>query len=124
MESKSESKITKSKPTSLSTVNIRVKRETKKRLLAELARVNKKSHGKNVKLDAMINKWISRTTPQDILEWQEESLTHFDRFDMDYKEYVKAHGHISKDEYLGITRSSSKYLDKSNTNHVNETLQK
>lgn len=80
---------------------IRVRKETRKRLLAELARVNKKDFGRKVRVDEFISLAVSLVTPEYIVKLQESSLSNADRLERDYKVFVSKHGHMPKDEYLG-----------------------
>lgn len=81
--------------------SIRVRRDTRKRVLTDLARINKKDFGKNVRADEFIALAVSLVTSEHIVKLQEGSLSNSDRFERDYRNYVAQHGHISKDEYLG-----------------------
>lgn len=94
---KKETKI--AKPVTYSA--IRVRKETRKRILTEVARINKKDFGRKVRPDEFIALAISLVTPEHILKLQESSLSNADRFERDYREFVEEHGHMTKDEYLG-----------------------
>jgi hypothetical protein len=89
---------------------IRVRKETRKRVLAELAKVNKKDFGKKVHMDELIVLAVSRITPEDVLSLQEQSLSHADRLERDYRAYVAENGHISKDIYLGKRLTGAIFL--------------
>ena len=80
---------------------IRVRKDTRKRVLAELARVNKKDFGRKVRPDEFIALAVSLVTPEHITKLQEGSLSNADRLEREFRTYVSAHGPISKDEYLG-----------------------
>jgi hypothetical protein len=80
---------------------IRVKKETRKKVLQDLTRINKKDFGRNIRADEYIALAISRITPGDITALQESSLSNADRLAKDYREHVAKHGPITKDEYLG-----------------------
>lgn len=94
-----EKRIKSTKPSAHS--SLRVKRETRKRVLADLAKINKKDYGKNVHADEFIVLAISLVTPEHIQKLQEQSLSNADRLERDYKDYVSKHGQINKDVYLG-----------------------
>lgn len=81
--------------------SLRVKPETRKRLLAELAKANKKSFGRRVRADQLLNLLLTLLRPEHIQKLQDESLSNADRIEMMYREHVKRHGTISKDEFLG-----------------------
>lgn len=80
---------------------IRVRKETRKRVLAELAKANKKDFGKRVHADEYLTLALSLVTQLHIKQLQEGSLSNTDRFEMAYREYVSKNGPISKDAYLG-----------------------
>lgn len=101
METKQDAKPLKSKAPQVSTVPVRVKRETKKRLLTELAKVNKKTFGKKVHLDDLVALLLGLLTEQHVMQLQETSLSNADRLEIAYNAYVKAHGAITKDAFLG-----------------------
>ena len=101
METKQDPKPAKPKVAQVSTVPVRVKRETKKRLLAELAKVNKKTFGKPVHLDDLVVVALGLITEQHITQLQDASLSNADRLEMVYREHVKAHGATTKDAFLG-----------------------
>ena len=91
------------KPASKSSAHasLRVRKETRKRVVADLAKVNRKDFGKKIRTDQYIELAISLVTPEHLVQLQEGSLSNVDRFERDYKAYVAKHGSISKDEYLG-----------------------
>lgn len=93
---------------------LRVRKETRKRVLADLGRVNKKDYGKKVRADDYLSLAVSLIQPEHIQKLQEGSLSNADRLDRDYREYVSKHGFISKDEYLG-KRLSGESEDQKNT---------
>lgn len=69
-------------------ISIRIRRETRKRLLTELAKANKKDFGKKVRMDEYIALALSLIKPEHIESLQESSLTHADRFERDYRTYI------------------------------------
>ncbi|MBX3041163.1 MAG: hypothetical protein KF789_10710 [Bdellovibrionaceae bacterium] len=79
---------------------IRVSIETRKKLLAELAKVNKKQSGKRVKMDALLLKLMTKITAADVAELQEASLTGRDRMEQSYRAYCAKFGQITMDEFL------------------------
>lgn len=79
---------------------IRVSQETRKKLLAELTKVNKKQSGRYIKLDALIVKLLPKLTAQDVSELQEASLTGRDRLEKNYRAYCAKFGEITMDEFL------------------------
>lgn len=94
---------------------LRVKTETRKKLLAELAKANKKSFGKKIRVDHLLSLFLTLLKPEHIQKLQQESLSNADRIEMRYREHVKKFGHISKDEFLGLLMSG----DAAKTNSEN-----
>ena len=101
METKQDSKVSKPKPASVSTTAIRVKRETRKKILHELAKANKKDFGRKLRAEDLIAVAITLVQPEHIKQLQEATLSNADRFDQQYRDYVKQHGATTKDEFLG-----------------------
>ena len=94
-----------SKKSSSST--IRVSHETRKRLLAELARINKKPHGKRVKVDALLAALIPKLTAYDVTELQNASLSGRDRLEQNYRAYCAKFGNVTMDEFLAIVSAQA-----------------
>ena len=80
---------------------LRVKHETRKRILAELVKLNKKDFGRRVRPDDLISFAISLIEPKHIQALQEKSFSNADRLDRDYRSYIQKNGTISRDEFLG-----------------------
>ena len=92
----------KSKPT---TDYIRIRKETKKKILSELSNINRKDFGKPVTPDQYISLAISLLTPDHLEALKTQSLTNKDRLEKQYKEYCATHGKISMDAFIGILLS-------------------
>lgn len=91
------------KPNKKSTASvIRVSPETRKKLLAELSKINKKAHGKNVKPDALIARLLGKLTAQDVSELQEASLSGKDRLEQNYRAYCAKFGSVTMDQFLDV----------------------
>jgi len=90
------------------TDNVRVRRETKKRILTDLATLNKKDFGRKVTVDDYVQLAISLIKPEYLEQLKEQSLSNKDRMELKYKEYCAAHGKVSKDEFIGILLSHGK----------------
>ena len=101
MEPSTNQKVAKIKPNTVSTVPLRVKRETKRRIQAELAKVNKKPFGRKVRVDALVSRALNLLSDADIKALQESSLTNADRLEQKYLEYQKSNSGKSKDEFIG-----------------------
>lgn len=82
-------------------VALNIRRETKKRIQAELTRLNKKDLGRTILADDFIAFAIKLITPEHVSQLQETSLSNADRLERDYKAYVIQFGQIPMDTYLG-----------------------
>lgn len=101
--------------------SIRVRKDTRKRVLAELARINKKDFGKKVRTDELISLAVGLVAPEHFRVLQEASLSNADRLERDFRTYVAKHGPISKDEYLGKRLRGEIESEKSSTSSANGT---
>ena len=101
MEQTTQTKVSKARQTNSPTVGLRLRRETKKRIQMELAKINKKDFGKKVRCDELIGTVLSLLTERHIKELQEGSMTNADRLEQKYREYVRKHGPMTKDSFLG-----------------------
>ena len=101
MDQAAQVKVSKPKVVGAPTVGLRLKRETKKRIQAELAKINKKDFGKKVRCDELIGTALSLLTERHIKDLQDASLTNADRLEIQYRDYIKKHGATSKDDFLG-----------------------
>jgi len=101
MEQAKVEKSNKPKAAPASTVGLRVKRETKRRVMQELAKINKKDFGKRIKADDLIALAIGLVGEQHLRQLQESSLSHTDRLALQHRAYIRQHGNISKDEFIG-----------------------
>ena len=101
MENPQVERKTKSNNKSASYATLRVKKTTRKRVMDEVSKANRKDWGKRVKADELVLLAISRITDSDIAAIQEASMSHADRLERDYREHVAKHGPLSKDDYLG-----------------------
>lgn len=90
--------------------SLRVKPETRKRFLSELAKANRKSYGRKVRADQLLSLLLTLLRPEHLQQLQQGSLSNADRLEMRYREHVKKFGPTSKDEFLGLllTEKSSK----------------
>lgn len=94
-----EKKSKSSKPTGYTSIHTR--KETKKRITADLARINKKDFGRVIRAEEYLALAVTLITPEHILQLQESSLSNADRLERDYRKYLAQFGPISKDDYLG-----------------------
>lgn len=103
MEQQPTTKETKiSKKYQVNTIPIRVAKNTAKTIKALLQKLNKKSYGKKVKPDDLIQKSISLLSDEHLEEIKQATMSNSDRLELAYQEYCKSHGQISKDEYFGL----------------------
>jgi len=80
---------------------VRLAQPTQKKLTQLLSKINKKSFGKRVKNNELILLALSLITDAHVKTLQETSLSNADKLEMEYKAFVKANGHVTKDEFLG-----------------------
>jgi len=88
-------------PKKVTATSLRVKPETRKRLLFELSKANKKNFGRKVRADQLLSLLMTFIRPEHIQKLQQESLSNADRLEMRFREHVKKFGPISKDDFLG-----------------------
>lgn len=100
METSEAKKLAKPAGKKSNSTAIRVSIETRKRLLSELSKINKKQFGKRVKLDALLLKLLPKLSSQDVSELQEASLTGRDRMEQSYRAHCSKFGQITMDDYL------------------------
>jgi hypothetical protein len=91
------------------TDSLRVRRETKKRILAELASLNKKDFGRPVTPDDYVVAAIALLEPKHLEVLRARTLSNKDRLEQKYREYCAEHGKVSKDEYLGVLLSGGEH---------------
>ena len=101
MEQTTQTKVSKAKQPNSPTVGLRLRRETKKRIQMELAKINKKDFGKKVRFDELIGTVLSLLTERHIKDLQDGSMTNADRLELKYREHVRKHGPMTKDAFLG-----------------------
>lgn len=101
MENIETKKVVKSLKKKSSSSALRVHNDTKRALTAELTKINKKDFGRKVKVDQLLKLLLTLIKPEHIKGLQEQSLANADRLEMQYREFVKRNGDISKDEFLG-----------------------
>lgn len=90
-----------SKKMKVTTDGIRVKKETKKKILADVAALNRKEFGSKITPDEYVAMALSLLKPEHLEELKTRSLTNKDRLELKYQEFCAAHGKVSKDEFLG-----------------------
>lgn len=101
METSENKKQIKSNSKKLNTAGIRVNKDTRRDLARLVEKVNKKQFGKKVKISEVIALAITLIGEKHIQELQQFSLTNADKIEMQYKDYIRQNGSISKDDFLG-----------------------
>lgn len=86
----------------LRTDSLRVRKETKKKILTELAALNRKTFGRKVTTDEYVALAISLIQSKHLDQLKEQSYSNKDRLDQKYQEYCAANGKVSKDEFIGV----------------------
>ena len=88
-----------SKPAS-TTVPIRLNKSTARTLKSIANKLNRKSHGRKVKVDQIVAKAITLLEVEHLEQIKEETYSSGDRIEMEFRQYCKRHGSISKEEFL------------------------
>jgi hypothetical protein len=81
--------------------SVRVKHETRDRILQEVERLNQKKLGRKVIPDDIVSVAITLLKSDQYEKIQDATLSHFDRLAKSHQVYIEEHGEISKDDYLG-----------------------
>ena len=101
-EVKQEAVQKQSKAKMVKTDSLRVRRETKKKVQAELAAINRKDFGRAVTADEYVALAITLIQPSHLEQLKERSLSNRDRLEKKFQEHCSKHGKVSKDEFLGL----------------------
>ena len=101
METSENKKQSKIKIKKLNTAGIRVDKETQRDLNRLVDKINKKQFGKKVKISQIIALSVKLIGDEHIKELQHNSLSNADKIEMQYRDYIRQNGAISKDEFLG-----------------------
>lgn len=84
------------------TDNLRVLRETKKKVAADLAVLNRKDFGRRITSSDYVALAISLVRPEHLEQLRDASLSNEDRLKLRFQEYCDKNGKVSRDEFLGI----------------------
>ncbi|MGE3611016.1 MAG: hypothetical protein AB7I27_15605 [Bacteriovoracaceae bacterium] len=95
-----------SKKYQVNTTPVRVTKATAKAIKTMIQKMNKKTYGKKIRPDDLIQKSISLLTDEHLEEIKQSTMTNSDRLELAYQDHCKAHGQISKDEYFGLLLQS------------------
>jgi hypothetical protein len=101
METSETKKQSKASPKKLTTAGIRVCKETRRELNRLMDKINKKQFGKRIKIDRIIALSIKLIHDEHIKELQQSSFSNADKIEIQYREYIRQNGAISKDDFLG-----------------------
>lgn len=102
VQTKHETTVKPSKGKVVRTDNLRVRRETKKRIQSELATLNKKDFGRKITADDYVALAITLIQSAHLEGLRERSLSNKDRLEQKYQEHCAKHGKVSKDKFLGV----------------------
>ncbi len=96
-------KKTESKTSALKKKNTlkKVDSESAKLLATLKERANKKNFGRKIKDGEIIAKGLSLIEPHHLLEIQETTFSEKDRLHMAHEEFIKQHGKITLDQFIG-----------------------
>ena len=82
------------------TAPIRVKKTTLRSLRQILNQLNKKAHGQKVVADDVVSKALALLQEEHFEEIKEMTYSSQDHLELQYQEYCKVNGHISKEKFL------------------------
>lgn len=80
----------------------RLRQPTADRVKEFVTRLNEKEFGRRVTPDEIISLALSLLTPEHLQGLQNATLSNNDRIEIEFRNYCKASGNISKDEFLGL----------------------
>jgi hypothetical protein len=80
----------------------KIEGEALKNLLSLRAKANKKDFGRSVRDSDIISLALTLVTDAHIQSLQEKTLSNKDRLGMKHADYMKKHGKIGYDEFLGL----------------------
>jgi hypothetical protein len=89
----------KSAPSS-NTIPIRISKPTSRLLKSILTKCNRKTHGRKVKVDDVLQKSLSLLADAHLEEIKNSTYSSQDQLEIEYKKFCQTNGNISKDEFL------------------------
>lgn len=101
-------KKTKLKTAKLKTDSLRVKHETKKKIQAEVAALNRKDFGRPITADDFVALAITLLKSEHLEQLKDRSLSNKDRMEQKYQDYCAANGKVTKDEFIGLLLDGGK----------------
>ena len=90
------------KPVQLNTIPIRISKLTARHLRSIVTKCNKKSHGRKVKADDVIQKSLVLIEDSHLDEIQKSTYSSQDHLEIEFKKYCQTNGQITKDQFLAI----------------------
>ena len=118
MESKS-TKPNSKKPQKLK--SLRLTLENQKKAEKILALLNKKSHGRNIKINPVLSIALELLTDEHFKKLQDQSLTSEERTELLRQKWIELHGQISKKKFKDI-QMTKEYCDFLNLPSVESLL--
>lgn len=82
------------------TIPIRIHKSTAKQLRTIATKCNRKSHGRKVKADDIITTALELLTDDHLEKIKQATYSSSDQLDIEFKNFCKDQGAISKDEFL------------------------
>lgn len=80
---------------------LHVRKETRRKVLQDLAKLNRKDFGRRLRADEYVALAISKLTPEDMTKLVEGSLSNQDRLERGFKAYIAKNGPVTKDDFIG-----------------------
>ena len=86
--------------TSSNTVPIRISKSTARLLKSLVTKCNRKTHGRKVKAEDVLQKSLSLLEVSHLEEIKNSTYSSQDQLEIEYKKFCQTNGNISKDEFL------------------------
>ena len=98
-------------------VSLRIKQSTKKEVETKMKFANKKTLGRKITMDQLVQMAIAKIDNGDIKKLQNQSLSNEDRKEQLRHLYIKENGNVSPDEFMGLLLSGacSEFVQRHNT---------
>ncbi|MBN22044.1 MAG: hypothetical protein CL678_12255 [Bdellovibrionaceae bacterium] len=91
----------------VNTTPIRVKKTTAKKIKSMLQKINRKPFGRKVRVDDLLDLSLSLIEEAHLKVLQDASLSNADKLEMQFRDYCKSKGPVTKDEFIGLLMSGS-----------------
>ena len=86
-------------------VSLRIKKKTRIDIESKLKNANKKTRGRKITVDQIVQFAISKVTNEDIKILQANSLTNEDKLEQLRHLYSKKHASVTPDQFIGMVLS-------------------